>query len=77
MTKMPAYTSRDDENAGLLVFEHLNTITSVLTTGYSFEPLESTLCSISALSRRRRRHVYCAGMDVPVLKMTASARRSF
>ena len=24
-----------------------------------------------------RRHVHCAGMDVPVLKMTASPRRSF
>ena len=24
--------------------------------------------------RRRRRHVHCAGIDVPVLKMTASAR---
>ena len=33
--------------------------------------------SMSALSRHRRRHVYCAAMDVPVLKMTASARRSF
>ena len=28
--------------------------------------------SILALSRHRRRHVYCAGMGVPVLKMTAS-----
>ena len=28
-----------------------------------------------AVSRHRRRHVYCAGMDAPVLKMTASARR--
>ena len=33
--------------------------------------------TISALSRHRRRHVYCAGMDVPVLKMSALARRSF
>ena len=30
--------------------------------------------SISALSGHRRRHVYCAGVDVPVLKMTASLR---
>ena len=30
-------------------------------------------CSISALSPRRRRHVYRAGMAVPVLRMTASA----
>ena len=29
--------------------------------------------SVSALSRHRRQHVYCAGMGVPVLKMTASA----
>ena len=28
--------------------------------------------SISALPRRHRRHVHCAGMDVPVLKMSAS-----
>ena len=28
----------------------------------------------SALSRHRRRHGHCAGMDVPVLKMTASAQ---
>ena len=28
--------------------------------------------SISALYRHRRRHVHCAGMDVPVLKMIAS-----
>ena len=35
------------------------------------------MCSISALSRRRRRHVHCAGMDVLVPKTTASARRSF
>ena len=28
--------------------------------------------STSALSRHRRRHVHCAGMGVPVLKMTAS-----
>ena len=28
--------------------------------------------SISALYRHRRRHVLCAGMGVPVLKMTAS-----
>ena len=27
--------------------------------------------------RHRRRHVYYAGMDVPVLKMPASPRRSF
>ena len=31
----------------------------------------------SALSRRRRRHVYRASIDVPVLKMSASPRRSF
>ena len=30
--------------------------------------------SISALSRHRRRHAHCAGMGVPVLKMTASLR---
>ena len=30
--------------------------------------------SISVLYRERRRPVYCAGVDVPVLKMTASAR---
>ena len=29
------------------------------------------------VARRRRRHVRCAGMDVPVLNMTASERRSF
>ena len=29
------------------------------------------------LFRRRRRRVYCAGMGVPVLNMTASERRSF
>ena len=28
-------------------------------------------------SRHRRRHVYCAGMAVPVPRMTASPRRSF
>ena len=33
--------------------------------------------SILALSRHRRRHVHCAGTGVPVLKMTASERRSF
>ena len=33
--------------------------------------------SRSARYRHRRRHVYCAGMAVPVLKMTASERRSF
>ena len=27
--------------------------------------------------RHRRRHVHCVGMGVPVLKMTASERRSF
>ena len=38
----------------------------------------SSLGSISALSQHRRRHVYsAAGMGVPVLKMIASARRSF
>ena len=31
--------------------------------------------SISALSRHRRRHAHCAGMGVPVLKMTASGAR--
>ena len=30
-----------------------------------------TVGSISALSRRRRRRVHCAGMGVPVLKLTA------
>ena len=30
-----------------------------------------------ALSRHRRRHVHCAGMGVPALKMSASERRSF
>ena len=30
----------------------------------------------SALSRHRRRHVYCAGMGVPVLEMTAPPGRS-
>ena len=35
------------------------------------------LSSISALYRCRRRYIYCAGTDVPVLKMTASPRRSF
>ena len=29
---------------------------------------------VCATSRHRRRHGYCAGIDVPVLKMTASAR---
>ena len=33
--------------------------------------------SISAVYWYRRRHVHCAGMGVPVLKMTASPRRSF
>ena len=33
--------------------------------------------SISALSRHRRRHVHCAGMGMPVLKMSALERRSF
>ena len=33
--------------------------------------------AISALSRHCRQHLYCAGMDAPVLKMTASARLSF
>ena len=33
--------------------------------------------SDSAPSRHRRRHACCAGMGVPVLKITASARRSF
>ena len=32
------------------------------------------LCSISALYRHRRRHAHCAGVGVPVLKMTASPR---
>ena len=31
-------------------------------------------CGDLATSRHRRRHGYCAGIDVPVLKMTASAR---
>ena len=29
------------------------------------------------LSRQRRRHLHCAGMGMPVLKTTASERRSF
>ena len=33
--------------------------------------------SVSALYRHRRRHVHCVGMGMPVLKMTASERRSF
>ena len=33
--------------------------------------------SKSAQSRHRRRHFYCAGVGVPVHKMTASPRRSF
>ena len=32
---------------------------------------------LGALYRHRRRHVYCAGIGVSVLKMTASERRSF
>ena len=31
----------------------------------------------TSASRHRRRRVHCAGMDVPVLKLTVSARRSF
>ena len=41
----------------------------------SVQPL-CRMQTISALSRRRRRHVRCAGVGVPVLKVTASARRS-
>ena len=44
-------------------------------TGTTLRPPDPR-SSISALSRQRRRHVYCAGMDV-VLKTTASPRRSF
>ena len=43
-----------------------------------FEPsLPGIHNSISALSRHRRRHARCAGIGVPVLKMTATERRSF
>ena len=38
------------------------------------EPTRRYIGFISALSRHRRRHVHCAGMGVPVLKMTASPR---
>ena len=35
------------------------------------------LRQVLALHRHRRRHVQCAGMGLPVLKMTAFERRSF
>ena len=39
--------------------------------------LHASLVRFFFVYRHRRRRVYCAGMDVPVLKRTASARRSF
>ena len=47
--------------------------------GLDIEPargdIRAHLCGPSY--RHRRRHAHCAGMGVPILKMTASERRSF
>ena len=43
------------------------------------EHYRATVGPASAITiyRHRRRHIHCAGMGVPILKMTASPRRSF
>ena len=49
----------------------------VLRRAYSRYTHGNTTALKIALSRHRRRRVRCAGMGVPVLKMTAAERRSF